>query len=560
MLVKLTIIWLMGISAMTLGVMAGIMTPRPRLPILPILLATAYALTLLVSTALSHQRSVAVIGLHRRYGGLVPQLLYMSVFLTIVMLYRTTPQRLKYLGAALTVASMLVATYTLIQAAGLDWNTWTIDGQPPEFPISTLGNSNFAGGYLAITIPFAIYFAITARSSWTRLTIAVGSAVQVLALWYTHTRGGLLAIVISVSATAILARDLLPRWARTAAVLTGAAVLSGSVFALWPGQSQVPGPEVLVRTNTLKSRYAYWHSATSIIGDSPLIGTGPDTFYANYGRHEAPGQASNEPTIRVDKPHNVVLERGVNSGLPGLALYLALVVTILAAAYRRSRRLSGRERALCLAFMASLLAYEVESFFSIDVPPLAVLGWVCLGGLVAIAYSFDTKPDPASTERKTSPVGAARILLMPAIATLALALLYVGVRPLRAEIAARDGRIDDAMTLNPLEAEYRDQAGDRAFAGASASWDPVEQLRQFRLAQSYYVRAVQLQPGNFEYVIKVAMLNIHWAENLDSTRFSVADAWWKRALVENPNNAGLKSWHLAVMESTRRFRNPSSNG
>ena len=97
-----------------------------------------------------------------------------------------------------------------------------------------------------------------------------------------------------------------------------------------------------------------------------------DTFAGRYGRYERGEQAANEPLTRVDKPHNVLLERAVDTGVPGAIAYLALVVVAAAGALRSLDR--GPERLLVAAFLASLVAYLVQGLFSIDVPPLAAWG------------------------------------------------------------------------------------------------------------------------------------------------------------------------------------------
>src|SRR5205814_1004546 len=59
------------------------------------------------------------------------------------------------------------------------------------------------------------------------------------------------------------------------------------------------------------------------------------------------------------------------------------------AARDRGPRASGYEDGpgplLLLCFMTTLVAYLANQFFSIDVPPLAVMGWVALAGIAVLA-------------------------------------------------------------------------------------------------------------------------------------------------------------------------------
>src|SRR5207237_399606 len=73
---------------------------------------------------------------------------------------------------AATLAQLLPAGYVLIQKAGLDWIPWRDSNNlPPTFPVGTMGNSNFAGGYLAVAAPLFAYVVLSARTRYWRLVL-----------------------------------------------------------------------------------------------------------------------------------------------------------------------------------------------------------------------------------------------------------------------------------------------------------------------------------------------------------------------------------------------------
>ena len=77
---------------------------------------------------------------------------------------------------------------------------------------------------------------------------------------------------------------------------------------------------------------ASWSIVTSILGNNPLLGTGPSTFYLNFTRYRPIAlNNTNLWNIRFDKPFNEVLNVIAELGLLGLiaGIYLAVQVTYL---------------------------------------------------------------------------------------------------------------------------------------------------------------------------------------------------------------------------------------
>lgn len=557
MLVKLTLLWVLGICALAFTLQWAV-EQDTRLPATTLSrLALIYGAAAIIATLFGDHPRFSILGQYIRYGGLVPQLLYVMTMLLLIAIYRRRPEALGEIADAVATAAMLMSVYVLAQTLRIDWTVWKINGERPEFPIGSLGNSNFAGGYLAIALPLSLYVAIRATGRYKRVLFGIGCGLQCLAIWYTHTRGGLVAAVAALFTGAFLLRDRLPRWVRMAAIATVAAIVVAVVVVYWaPGPREPLGPTTLVRTNTLVNRVEYWKAGWQMFADEPLIGTGPDTFYARYGRYENPAQALREPLTMVDEPHNIFLERATGGGALVLGSYLLLLVWTLMYVRRRLRASPEPNRLLLVSFVASLVAYLIQGFFSIDVPPLAFMGWVVLGGIAVLCDPCAVNPSIPVDRRwlrsrrlgtERWPQRAMHALIIVGAATG----IVVGLRPLRADIAVRNQDIPAAIRLQPLEAAHRIRAGDAARARALASRNPGEQLVNLRMANNFYQEAVKMQPGNADFTTQVAALNTFWAQNLDVTRFAVADAWWLRSLREHPNNPDLRNHYLAVRETMR---------
>lgn len=592
-LLKVTVLWAAGLAAAALWIAwsaeRGVWMPRIRLGYA----AAAFLAACALATVFSGNPALSLIGLYHRYGGLLPFTLYALITATIVGVYWERPGDLKEVARASAAASVLMAAYVLIQAAGLDWIEWRdASGGPPEFPVGTMGNSNFAGAYLGIAVPFLVYAAAAAKRDIVRTMLIVVAGLDLLSLWLTQTRGGMIAAAAGLGLMAFLYRELLPRWVRLGALAGAAAtVLVAAVLLADVGSARTRGPLARIetlRTGTFVIRTYYWGTAWRIFADNAVLGTGLETYYANYPRYRLAKDGAELGLTITDKPHNIYLEYAANSGILGLGAYLALVGWGLALGYRRCRRLPPKERLLPAAFTAVLAGYLAQGFFSIDVPPLAVMGWVGLAGVVAfcdprvlaarermLARSAEGKARARNRKRKgerssrESALRAARSgpTLWPVHAVLlagATALVVVGVRPLLADAKAKAGqtsdiskrppeevvaRYEEAIRLHRLEPAYRTLAGSIAERQASDAKDSAAKQRLLARALGRYREAYALQPGNVFYMMNIARIHTTWGESVDPARFAEADRWWKRAADHDPTDWDVQNRYALMLNS-----------
>ncbi|MGH9194119.1 MAG: O-antigen ligase family protein [Acidimicrobiia bacterium] len=580
-LFKITVLWVAAIIAIALWLIwsaeRGIWLPRLRL-LYPVV---AFLLVATLATLFSENPGLSVVGLYHRYGGLLPFALYALVFLTIAGLYWERPERLKEIAWAGAGAATIMAGYVLIQAAGLDWITWRAgDGKAPEFPVGTMGNSNFAGGYLGLAAPFLLYLALSIRSDFWRTIAVCGVGLELLALWYTQSRGGMIAAGTAFMFMAFAYRDRFPRWfnAAVAGLVAFAAVIA--LLVVWhPGSDKAPGPLANIqtlRTGTLQIRVWYWQAAWRIFLDHPILGTGLETYFANYPKYRTPEDGKTLGMAITDKPHNIYLEYAANSGILGVGTYLAVLGFGIFYGYRQARRLEGAERLVLTTFMGALGGYVGQGFFSIDVPPLAMMGWVALGGVAAtgdpavvaarqrILDALRTKDAPSrgGKQRKKSrnrmpasgvvaarrgpvrwPVHAGAVLM-------ALLLVVLGVRPVLADVRVKSALaaerssaasteivpyLEKAVRLDPRESAYRAHLARIAERRAHESKVKTEKNELFSQAADRYLDAYRLQPGNLYYISNVARIYGSWGA-VERDKFLEAEKWWKLAITRDPTD------------------------
>jgi len=590
-LVKISTLWIFGVFAVAIWAIwaaeRGAWLPKLHL----FWAAGAFLVAILLATVFSQDLGLSFLGLYHRYGGLLPFLLYAVIGLVIVGLYWERPDDLKEIPIAITGACLVMIPLVLWQATKIQCTAqgpfcipWRdSNGQPPSFPVGTMGNSNFAGGFFALAAPLFLYVVLTAKNLAVKLLLAAGFILELLALWFTQTRGAFIAVGVSFVVAAFLYRDRLPRWLRLLAL---AATIAGAFVALivfvHPGMKQAPGffskagAYSPFRTGTFQDRSYYWITALRIFRHHPILGTGPDTYYANYPLFRLAKDGAKLGLTITDKPHNVFLEYASNSGILGLGTYLAMVGLALFYGYRRVRQLGGTTRILLVSFMSSLVAYLVNQFFSIDVPPLAVMGWVAVAGIAVLAdpgairareviAAARAAQGPKGMKKKkrvpgtkAAPYGGTRVmrygetrwLVHTATGILAVVLVVVGIRPFWADHLGHDGQVAQASQATvsavsatylhaasflPLEPSYQSLAGAVFEGQAGAATDAAGKAQMFDLALGRYRAALKLQPENVFFVMNIARVYTTWGGS-DPTKYTQAATWWEKAVAQDPTD------------------------
>lgn len=216
-----------------------------------------------------------------------------------------------------------------------------------------------------------------------RALVVLALAILLMASLRSHSRGGLLSLLLTVGVLAFLvllvARPRLP-------VL--AAALAGGLVAGW-ALLAISGGATLERIGQIDANYdvegagrlTYWQVSLGMVAERPWLGHG----YGNF--EEAFAQYRDERfTDRVDKAHNTYIEHLVELGVPAtLLLYagpLLLSLYCLRGVFVRRRR----QLFPLIATGATLLvALHALVDFSLQIPAVAVTYAALLGLGVAQA-------------------------------------------------------------------------------------------------------------------------------------------------------------------------------
>jgi O-antigen ligase len=326
----------------------------------------------------------------------------MVLYYLLVPAFLDTPARLRRFLAAFAGLTVLIVVPTLLVwygYASIPGIGFLVEGSGPG-AVRRLavfgvfgGDPNDTSLLLALALGICIAGLSAPRGRLARLLWLGPTALFLLAMLLTRSRGGLLALM------AVLATYFLDRygWRRSLPYLVGALILASQLVS--DRQS-----DITLDQGTAQSRIQLWSGAIVAVREHPLVGIGPGRFVPTFGL----------------VAHNSFLHAYAELGFLGGACFVGAFY----AAFRTLLQLrrggaGGRDlQAIRLCLLAMLSGYGT-GLLSLSrcytVPTYLVLGLVT-------AYVGATRPVPPPPAQRLDP---GRIL---AVGALTLAAFYVFVK------------------------------------------------------------------------------------------------------------------------------------
>ncbi len=444
----------------------------------PLLLPTlATVLIYLVSTAFSVTPYTSFFGSYQRLQGTFTMLSYITVFLIILDRMRTRAQVDRFI-TTLILNSLPIALYGFVQHFQRDPLPW--GGNVTKRVASNMGNAIFVAAYLIMCVPPTLSRVVDAFRSILHdeetgtadvlraATYIFIVAVQILAIYYTKSRGPLMGLLLGLGVWGFLGLILLQRnsWQNNPSgdhrrwrwlwvgILLLTVVASALFFSINPGGplhewaaddpaigrlANVLAPD----TGTGKVRSLIWQGAFKMIlphapiqfpptannpdwrpdpfnGIRLLIGYGPESMYVAYNSFYPPLLGHYESrTASPDRCHNETLDSVVITGLLGLGIYLWVFISVFYLGLRWLGVLpDGWQRTLFFALLAGgALVFVLYTgltlgphFFGLAVPVGIVIGLITY----LLVHSFSKSWGNAPFQEKLHPHS---LLLMGILAT-----------------------------------------------------------------------------------------------------------------------------------------------
>lgn len=327
----------------------------------------ALGIPLFAAWIASPYRYWSLFGWYPRFLGLIP---YLFVILLGILVADAFAGRTTQLAWAMAVSATVVGGYGFVQLIGADPFEWRTAGAGSSVANSTLGNSNFAGTFLAMTFPFFPALWVLFHEQRRRL---IGMSLFAVAGWVASLSEA--AWVAGISGLVVIGAWIVAHrwgWMRLVGLLAaglGTFVLIGVVLYR------------VLYTETIDSityRGWWWEAAADMASRSPLLGRGPAAFAVEGLRFRPLEDAVLFGYGFPDDPHSVVMQLLTSAGIVGVLGFLL----VLGWAIRKGFSMPSSQ-VLPAAFFASVVAYFVNSVTTIDEISLRVGLWTVLGGLAA---------------------------------------------------------------------------------------------------------------------------------------------------------------------------------
>jgi putative inorganic carbon (HCO3(-)) transporter len=344
-----------------------------------------YLLLLVLSLFFALNLHLAIYGRLYRSEGFTTLLAYLLLFLAA----RTvSPGKGWTMGIALS--SVILSIYDIAQFYGLDPfpRDFRRDGWISAF--STFGNQNFFGTYLVLVIPIVLDGYVRDRKN----VFAIAYGILLYALLCTCTRAAWIGMAVAVSVYFFIewrfspdhrlyGRRVLSIAVITLFVIVCFNVLSSNVFLSRFLSISTDMKQMLLggikAQQAGSSRVFIWGKMIELVKSRPFTGYGIENLQEPFTqRFEQDMIHIFNDVFFVDKAHNEYLNIAAATGIPSLIAYLCFIGQVV------FKSLKGLERkAAHIPYIAAVLGYLCQAFFSISVVSVAYIFWVFLGIICA---------------------------------------------------------------------------------------------------------------------------------------------------------------------------------
>lgn len=348
--------------------------------------------------------------------------LSLAVFLISSALIADSDFIKKFLRVSVIVGIILII-YGNIQYFNLDplpfTNLYTVNA-----PVGTLGNSNFQSAFMGMIAVIVFTMALnSAFSIAVRIGLALTGFAAVVVIYETLAKQGYFALMAGTLVVAILWLFMNKRKTLGIAVSSFGAIGVGLVFLGLINSGPLAS---YLYKGSLEARGYYWRAGIKMLLDHPFFGVGMDSFGDWFRRSRPREFYENGFFSYTNSAHNVYLDIASSGGFPLFLIYCAIIALVILSIVKVVERQTGFD-IYFVAIVGAWVAYQAQSFVSINQLGLAIWGWV-LSGLI-IGYEVNTRDEKSErdvTLKSKQPQRKAKVVVQP-LSSAALMRVFCGV-------------------------------------------------------------------------------------------------------------------------------------
>jgi O-antigen ligase len=236
------------------------------------------------------------------------------LLLFIVSKANFSEKRIKYLLLALLATGAVVA--------GLGGYEYLFEHK--RWVTATLLNPNTFSGYLCLLLPMS-FCLWKAEGPWPRFLGFLITTIMAFGMTVSFTRGGYIAVLVGMSGFAMMKDKrlflvILAYMIAFGFIVSEARMRFSSLAA--PSNAEQRGPVM----DTRATRIYLWKFAWEEFKTSPLTGIGIGTFHSRLDKYLEVNPQAKERFPNTSGPHNFYMKILCELGLPGLVLFLAVLI------------------------------------------------------------------------------------------------------------------------------------------------------------------------------------------------------------------------------------------
>ena len=268
--------------------------------------------------------------------------LWLTAFLFLIVYEGIrTPAQVRIVLGAFVIGASFAALYGVVATPDASQFAYANGASGLNRIAGTVGDPNVLAATLTGGLMIALAMGFSqGRSSAVRTASFAAALLCVSGVFLTGSRGGLVALAGAVVASVVLA----PR-RRALAALIGVIIAAGGAF-YYAEIAPEAARERLSLADGGTGRTDIWKIGWRMFEDKPLTGAAAGNFQVSSIHYllAEPG-ALREDTYVVDQPavaHNAYLSILTEFGIPGLAMFMTIVIASIACAYRAAKEFGKR--------------------------------------------------------------------------------------------------------------------------------------------------------------------------------------------------------------------------
>ncbi|NEZ66546.1 polymerase [Leptolyngbyaceae cyanobacterium CCMR0082] len=265
-----------------------------------------------------------------------------------------------------------------------------------------LGHQNYVAGYLVLILPLLFSLAIHDRG-WQRCLWGIGCCLGLADLYTASSRGGLLALVLTVAIALVitLLRSQLPR----RVVLPVGTVLLCILIATTLGNSRVRRPLLALLQGKPDNSELGYRMITNVIGwrigqDHPFTGAGPGSILQLYQKYR-PYWAGREAELHFQL-HSTPAQLWAELGIWGVTALVSLVALLGYLTWRWANYSDAQpfiSHILVWSLVGSLFAYGLMGLTDYQLDTLPISGVIVVDlAILAKVYRLTQQRDPTNAQ------------------------------------------------------------------------------------------------------------------------------------------------------------------